>query len=190
MLLEGKAKAEIALGETAAAERDLANAVAAIPQPAYVLEYADLLQFAGDPQGAADQRAVFRTEEQLFRANGVTLDTDEILFEADHGSPRLALSVGRAALRTRPFLETWDAYAWALHRTGNDRGALRASDHALETGMRNALFRYHRGVIEMALGSTRTAAADLRQALRLNAQSDPLRASMARQLLAKLSRGR
>lgn len=189
MLLEGKAKAELALGATAAAERDLATAVATVPQPSYVLEYADVLQSVGDDQGAADQRALFRTEERLFRANGVTLDTDEILFEADNGSARLAVSVGQAALQSRPFLETWDAYAWALHRAGRDRDALRASDRALATGMRNALFHFHRGVIEMTLGARGSAEADLRQALRLNPRFDPLRAPIARQLLAKLDRG-
>jgi len=190
MLLEGRAKAEISLGANAAAERDLATAVADVPQPSYVLEYADLLQSVGDGQGAADQRAIFRTEERLFRANGVTLDTDEILFEADNGSPRLAVSVGRAALRTRPFLETWDAYAWALHRSGQNRDALRASDRALATGMRNALFLYHRGVIRATLGATRSAESDLRQALRLNPRFDPLRAPIARQLLSQLDSGR
>jgi tetratricopeptide (TPR) repeat protein len=186
MLLEGKARDEAALGMTAAAVRDLAQAVARVPQPSYVLEYAELLQSLGDDAGARRQLAVFRAEEQLFRANGVTLDTDEILFEADHGSPAVAVSVARAALRTRPFLETWDAYAWALHRTGRDRWALAASNHALATGMRNALFRYHRGVIEHSLGDDVAARRDLRGALRVNPRFDPLRAPMARRLLDRI----
>lgn len=188
LLLEGKAKAELALGLQPAALHDLSRAVDEVPQPSYVLEYAEALQSLGDRRGADEQFAVFRAEEQLFRANGVTLDTDEILFEADHGSPTVAVSVARAALRTRPFLETWDAYAWALHRTGADSAALKASNRALATGVHNALFRYHRGVIEHSLGDDAAARRDLAAALRISPRFDPLRAPLARTLLDRISR--
>ena len=190
MLLEGRAKAELALGLRPAALRDLARAVEAVPQPAYVVEYAELLQSLGDQRGADEQFAVFRAEERLFRANGVTLDTDEALFEADHGSAAVAVSVARAGLRTRPFLETWDAYAWALHVSGDDRAALAASNRALSTGVHNALFRYHRGVIEHALGADAAALRDLRAALAISPQFDPLRAPLARSLLARIDGAR
>jgi tetratricopeptide (TPR) repeat protein len=186
MLLEGQAKAELALGSLPAAVHDLARAVDRVPQPSYVLEYAELLQVLGDQQGADEQFAVFRAEEQLFRANGVTLDTDEILFEADHGSPTVAVSVARSALRTRPFLETWDAYAWALHQTGADHAALTASNRALATGLHNPLFRYHRGVIEHSLGGDAAARRDLRAALGISPRFDPLRAPRARALLDRI----
>ena len=186
MLLEGRAKAELALGLRPAALRDLARAVDTVPQPSYVLEYAELLESLGDQHSAGEQFAVFRAEEQLFRANGVTLDTDEALFEADHGSAAVAVSVARAALRTRPFLETWDAYAWALHVSGDDRGALVASNRALSTGVHNALLHFHRGVIEHALGADAAARIDLHAALAISPRFDPLRAPLARQLLARI----
>ena len=185
---EGIAKADAALGRSAAAVQEFARVVALVPQPAYVLEYGELLQSLGRSAAAARQYALFRTEERLFAANGVTLDTDETLFEADHGDVTTALRVGRAALRTRPFLESDDAYAWALHRAGRDRAALRFADRALATGMRNALFRYHHGVIQHALGDDVAARNDLRAALRIDPQFSPLAAPRARQLLAAIGR--
>jgi hypothetical protein len=133
--------------------RDFAAVVARVPQPGYVLEYGALLSRLGHRTAAERQWSLFRAEEQLFRANGVTLDSDAVLFEADHGDPAAAVRAGRQALRTRPFLDTYDAYAWALHRAGNDSAALLASNDALATGMRNPLFLRHRAVIERSLAA-------------------------------------
>jgi tetratricopeptide (TPR) repeat protein len=185
-LREGRAKAEAALGRFSVALRDLADVVARVPQPSYLLEYAALLQALGRDSMARQQYDVFRVEERLFRANGVRLDTDQTLFEADHGDPAVAVAAGRAALRTRPFVESWDAYAWALHRAGHDRAALVAADRALATGMRNALFHFHRGVIEHALRADIAARRDIGAALRINATFSPLQAPIARRLLTEL----
>jgi tetratricopeptide (TPR) repeat protein len=189
-LFEGRARAEISLGRHAAAERDLATAVDRVPQPAYVLEYGELLQSVGRSREAQQQYSLFKTEEQLFRANGVTLDTDETLFEADHGDVRAALAAGRASLSTRPFLDSYDADGWALHVAGQDTAALRMSDRALSSGYRSALFRFHRGVIEHALHRDAAAQSDLVAALRINPVFNPLQAPVARRLLATLEQAR
>lgn len=185
-LLEGRAKAERALGRTAVAVRDFRTVVTRVPQPAYVLEYGELLQSLGRRVAADRQWRLFRTEEQLFRANGVTLDADQTLYEADHGDPAAAVRIGARAVRTRPFVETYDAYAWALHRAGADRRALVASNIALRPGVRNALFLFHRGEIERALGRTNAARRDLEAALRLNPAFSPLWARVARHHLATM----
>ena len=151
MLLEARARAEVALGRTAAARRGFAAAVARVPQPTYLLEYGELLESLGRTAAARRQYAVFRIEQRLFRANGVTLDSDATLFEADHGDPAKAVALGRQAIRTRPFLDSYDAYGWALHRAGRDREALTAVDRALRTGVHNPLFLHHRRVIVHAL---------------------------------------
>jgi tetratricopeptide (TPR) repeat protein len=151
-----------------------------------VLEYGELLQASGKSGAAAQQWQLFRTEERLFRANGVTLDVDQILFEADHGSPAVAVRTGARALRTRPFLDTHDAYAWALHRVGANEQALREADIALHTGMSNALFLFHRGEIERSLGGAEAARRDLSRALHLDPTFSPLLASQARAHLATL----
>ena len=185
MLLEARARAEVALGRTESARRDYAAAVARVPQPTYVLEYGELLQSTGHPAAARRQYATFRIEQRLFRANGVTLDSDATLFAADHGSPAVAVRLGRSAIRTRPFLDSFDAYGWALHRAGHDRAALAAADRALSTGVHNALFRFHRGVILRALGDRVAGDRDLATALRWDPSFSPLLAPVARRLLAR-----
>ncbi|AUY53208.1 tetratricopeptide repeat protein [Streptomyces sp. CB01881] len=185
-LLEAKAKAQAALGDSASAIAGLRRAATLVPQPEYVLELGELLQSLGRSQEAEQQYDVFRGEQRLFADNGVTLDTDAVLFEADHGDPGAALAIAEEGLRTRPFLDMHDAYAWALHLGGRDQEALEQSDEATALGMRNALFRYHRGMIDKALGRTAEARTELQTALQINPFFSPLHAPTARTALDEL----
>jgi tetratricopeptide (TPR) repeat protein len=184
-LRAGQAKALAALGRTTQAIAAYASLVSAAPQPQYVLEYGELLESQHDP-GAARQYELFRIEEQLFRANHVVLDAEPTLFEADHGSPAKALQYAEAGWRTRPFLEMADAYAWALYANNRDAEALRWSDRALATGWTNALFHFHRGMIERSLQRPAAARADLQEALSLNPHFSALHVSQARAALVTL----
>jgi len=184
--LEGAAKAEAALGMRAAAVRDFASVVARVPQPGYVIEAGEYLQSIGRRAAAQRMYRLFDAENRLFESNGVRLDADPTLFYADHGRPRLALRYGRAGIAARPFVEMADAYAWALHANARDAEALRWSRIARRTGMRNALFAYHAGVIEHALGDDALARRDLATALRVNPYFSPLQAPAARRLLTSI----
>lgn len=183
--LEGQAKAEAAEGSVPEALRDYRDVVTAVPQPQYVLELAELEQSLHLPD-AQRQYQLFRAEERLFTASGVSLDVEPTLFEADHGSPALALQYARRGWQVRPFLEMADAYAWALHVSHSDAAALAWSDRALATGWDNALFRYHRGVIEAALGRSGAARADLARALATNPHFNVLQAPLAVRALRAL----
>jgi len=185
-LLQSKAKAEAALGRTDDAVRDYDAVVTSVPQPQYVVEYGEYLDSLGRHPQARQQYALFEAENKLFTSNGVTLDTDPTLFYADHGSPALALRYGRAGLRIRPFQEMEDAYAWALHVNGRDAEALGHVRKAAALGTRNALFAYHAGVIENALGNKNAAKASLRRALAIDPHFSPLHVPRARALLARL----
>jgi len=185
-LLQAKARAEAALGRTGAAITDLTQAVQRVPQPEYVLQLGELYQSLGRTKEAGQQYQIFRAEQRLFTANGVALDSDAALFEADHGNAQRALTIARQGIATRPFMDTHDALAWALHAGGQDQEALAQSDHALAQGTRNALFHYHRAMIEQALGDDSAARTDLTQALAINPHFSPLHASRARAALAAL----
>ena len=185
-LLEGRAKAEAALGRQDAAVRDFAAVVARVPLPQYVIEAGEYLESLGRTTEAQQDYALFAAENRLFTSNGVQLDVDPTLFYADHGQPALALRYGQAGIGLRPFLEMDDAYAWALHVNHRDAEALTWADKAMATGMRNALFAYHRGIIEKALGQHSAARHDLSQALGLNPAFNPLQAPIARRALAEL----
>ncbi|MEV4561585.1 tetratricopeptide repeat protein [Kitasatospora sp. NPDC049285] len=188
-LLEAKGRAEAALGESAAAVTDLQRATAQVPQPEYVLELGELLQSLGRTDEAQQQYLVLRGEQKLLTDNGVALDADAALFEADHGDPHTAVTLAEQGLRTRPFLDTHDAYAWALHAAGRDTEALEQSDQALALGTRNALFHYHRGMILRTLGRSTEARTELGTALATNPAFHPLHAPAARTALAELATG-
>ncbi|HUR52106.1 MAG TPA: tetratricopeptide repeat protein [Mycobacteriales bacterium] len=183
-----RARALVALGRTGEALAAYQQLVSEVPQPQYVLEYAELLDREGRDADARDQYALFRTEEQLFRTGGVQLDVETTLFEADHGSPAEALVAARQGWSSRPFLEMADAYAWALYRNHRYAEALRFSDRALVTGWPNALVHFHRGMIEKAMGLTAAARLDLQKALQLSPRFHPLHAPEATAALKSLPR--
>ena len=185
-LLESKAKAEAALGMTDAALTDFAQLVEAAPQPQFLVEYGEYLDSLGRSAQAQQQYALFDVEGRLFTANGVTLDTDPTLFYADHGRPARALQYGRAGLAIRPFVEMQDAYAWALHANGRDAEALTYTTRAAVLGTRSALFAFHRGMIEQALGHRQAALASLERALALNPTFSPRDVPLAHVAIARL----
>jgi tetratricopeptide (TPR) repeat protein len=184
-LQDGRARALVALGRTPEALAVYAHLVGDVPQPQYVLEYAELLQSQGSPL-AQDQYDLFRAEEQLFQAGGVNLDVEATLFEADHGTPPRALAAAREGWASRPFLEMADAYAWALYRNHRYDEAMVFSDRALVTRWPSALVHFHRGMIEKAQGRLAAARKDLAMALRLNPHFHPLHAAEARAALTAL----
>ncbi len=188
-LLEGKARAEAALGRVDSAVADYAKLVERMPQPGYLLEYGELLQSLNRQVEADEQYRVFRAESALFASNGVNLDVDAVLFEADHGNAAEAVRLAEAAVLTRPFLDMQDAYAWALHVAGRDGEAMEWSVKAQSLGTRNALFSYHAGMIELSLGDVGAARRDLGAALALNPRFSSLGAPLARQALDRIGDG-
>ena len=184
--LQGKAKAEAALGQNLTAIDDYATVVGQAPEPSYLIEYGELLESLGRTAEAHEQYDVFAATQTLFAANGVEQDADATLFYADHGDPARALESAERGMRSRPFVAMHDAYAWALHVNGRDAEALAQSDKALSTGMDNAVFYYHRGIIELALGHHDEARVALEQALSINPHFNPLSAPIAVAALAQL----
>ena len=185
--LAGKAKAEAALGQHLTAIDDYTTVVARAPEPGVVLEFGELLQSIGRTAEAQAQYRIVEATQQLFEANGVEPDATPTLFYADHGQPASALANAGKGITTRPFLVMQDAYAWALHVNGRDAEALAAERTAGQLGYRSALFLFHAGMIEHALGDDAGASRDLAEALRLNPYFSPLGAPVARQTLASLA---
>lgn len=184
--LAGKAKAEAALGQNLTALDDYAEVVNRTPEPSYIIEYGELLQSLGRTADAQEQYRVFAATQKLFEANGVKPDSTQTLFYANHGEPERALASAELGIGTRPFLVMHDAYAWALHVNGRDQEALKAIDKAMALGTRNALFHYHAGMIKYALGDLDGARTELKTALDMNPNFNPLDAPIARKTLADL----
>ncbi|MEX5712762.1 tetratricopeptide repeat protein [Parafrankia sp. FMc6] len=188
-LLVGRARVAAARGENEAALADYAVAATRSPQPWIVAEYGELLESLGRPDEAKRQYSLVRSTAELMRAQGVEVDVELALFEADHGDPAAALAAlspapGGEPHRAGVFVD--DARAWVLHQLGRDDEALPSAESALGLGTRRALFSYHRGVVHAALGRTDAAVADLRAALDTDPHFSPLHAPRAHALLASL----
>jgi tetratricopeptide (TPR) repeat protein len=188
--VEGQARVHAATGDVADALRDMQTVVDRLPLPGYLTEYGEMLTSAGRPAAAARQYAVARTFVRLAKASGVATDLESALFAADHGGKAEALRAARAEWARRHSVHVADALAWALHVNGKDAKALRYAEVANGLGYRNALFRYHQGMIEKALGRTADARRDLTAALRLNPHFSALHAPLARAALASLGGAR
>ena len=184
--LEGRARVRAAAGDITGALQDLQTVVNRLPLPGYLTEYGEMLTSAGWSAEAARQYAVARAWVRLAQASGVATDLETALFAADHGGEAEALRAARAEWARRHSVHVEDALAWALHVNGKDAEALRYAELANGLGYRSAMFRYHLGMIEKALGRTADARRDLTSALRLNSHFSARHAPLAKAALTSL----
>lgn len=185
----GLAKIEAAGGRTRQAVEGYRWVLDRYPLPQYVIELGDLYAASGQRSLAARQYDLLRAEERLLASNGVNVDLDLALFDADHRTdPAAGLAAARAEWKRRRSVNVADALAWALHVAGDDRAALGYSRQALRLGTRNALFHFHKGMIELALGQREAARNDLAAAMAINPHFSTLWASTAAKALARLGR--
>ncbi|MCH0541598.1 tetratricopeptide repeat protein [Streptomyces sp. MUM 203J] len=184
--LEGRGRARAALGRTGPALRDLEEVVRRSPLPGSLASLAELYAADGQRARAEEQYALAGVWTRLARANGVATDLESALIAADRGDGAEALAAARSEWSRRHSVHAADALAWALHASGEDEEALvyarRAT--AASPGYRNALFLYHRGMIEHALGDTEAGSRHLREALELNPGFSPVKAREAKSVLA------
>ncbi|MFB6888935.1 tetratricopeptide repeat protein [Kitasatospora sp. NPDC056327] len=185
--LAGLARAEAALGRTDDALRDYATAIARVPLPQYLLELGELQESLAHPEQARDQYRLLAAEQQLAATNGVVDDLALGQYQADHGDPAEAVRLLRAEWSRRHNVLVADALSWALHRSGADLEALNLARQAQAHGWHNALFLYHLGEIERALGHTDDARTHLNQALTTDPAFSPLQAPHARTALTTLT---
>lgn len=184
--LAGRAKAEAAIGQIETALEHYELVTTRFPEPAYVLEYAELLESVGRTDAAQVQYSVFEATQQLFAEAGVRPDATAVLYEAERGDPATAVAHGLEAVAERPFMAAKDALAWALYQAGTFDEALAASNEARALGTRSALFDYHAGMIALARGDIEAARADLASALETNPNFNPIAAPIAAATLAEL----
>ncbi len=163
------------------------KAVATYPLPDVVIALGDVYAVAGDSANAGRTYDLARAELKLYQANGVDLDAELALFEIDHGGDvNAAVAGAEKALADRPNVVVEDVVAWARFRAGNPQAALEASRAALRLGSRDALFYYHAGAIQSALGMKADARRDLQTALSINANFSLLHQADAARLLSAL----
>jgi tetratricopeptide (TPR) repeat protein len=185
-LLLGQARVLAARGREDAAVAAYRSVIDAQPLPEHVVEYGEYLASIGRDEQAQEQFDLLATIRSLFAASGVQDDLGVALFAADHGDPATAVAAAEAEFARRQNVDAHDALGWALHSAGRDAEALEHARAATALGGRNALFLYHRGVIESAVGLAAEARATLAEALDANPYFSPLQAPRAEELLVSL----
>lgn len=185
-LLIGQARVAAARGEDESALAGYGEVVANRPLPEYLVEYGDYLVSLGRTEQAQAQFDLFETTQQLFEGDGVGDYLTIAYVEADHGDPAAAVVAAEAEWAQRQNIDSADALAWALHSAGRDAEALPYAEQATALGGQNSLFRYHRGIVEQALGMNEQARISLDTALSINPYFSPLHAPQAKEALAAL----
>jgi tetratricopeptide (TPR) repeat protein len=186
--LASRARLFVARDDLPGAVRTWRDVTSRLPLPEYLLELGELYQATGRPALAQRQFVVLQATQQLLRSNGVRVDLETALYEADHGSPSAALAAARAEWSRRHSVQVADSLAWALHVSGHEVAALRMSDRATRLGTPLAIFSIHRGLIEAALGHRAAARTDLRRGLTEDPGLSPWQAHRARSALRELGR--
>ncbi|MBA2700633.1 MAG: tetratricopeptide repeat protein [Chloroflexi bacterium] len=184
--IAGKARLAIAQGDLAEGVRLFEKAVAILPLPEYVIALGEAQEASGDLEAARKSYDLATFQVKLFQANGVVVDVELALFEADHGAADKALEYARASYENRQNVKTADTLAWALYRNGDLDGAAKYSAEALRLGSKDPILLYHAGAIAAARGDKATARKQLEGALAIDAGFSATGAEHARSILEGL----
>ncbi|MFI5530733.1 tetratricopeptide repeat protein [Kitasatospora sp. NPDC051853] len=177
----GLARTAAAEGRTEEAARRLAELTARAPLPQFLLEQAELALATGHRAEAEGPLAALAAEARL--AVGPA-DLHLARYLADHGDADEAVRQLTEEWERRTSTPVAAELAWALHRAGDDRSALRHARFVAESGGESVLAGYHRGVIELALGLPE-GRQTLRAALDRNPRFSAYHADRARRLLTE-----
>lgn len=185
--LAGLGRVRAAQGNMDDAIELLDQAVSIMPLPEFVITLGDLYQAAGQQEAADQQYQLVAAIETLHRANGVDMDMEIALFNADHNKNMTeTVALARKAYDNRPSIHGADALAWALYKAGNYEEAQKYSAEALELGTRDSLKLFHAGVIALELGEEGQARQYLEEALAINPHFSILHAEEAHEILQRL----
>ena len=167
------ARAHAARGRLPMAIARLRALVARLPLPEHAIALGELEIAAGRRAAGERDLGLVDAQRRLLAATGVDTDAELALFEADHGSPRRGVALGRRAWAAAPSVRSADALGWALTRAGRPREGLRWARRALALGSRDPSFLAHAGLAARAAGD-REAAERLLGAARRSPALPPL----------------
>jgi tetratricopeptide (TPR) repeat protein len=161
--------------------------VSAMPLPEYVIALGDLYEARGNREAANHQYDLVRAMQELYRANGVDVEMEMALFEADHDvNIGGALEQARKQVQKQPNIKASDVLAWTLYKAGRYDQAELAIRQALRLGTRDPLLFFHAGMIYYKTGRKEEASDYLGQALKLNPQFSLRHAAEAKRTLEEL----
>jgi tetratricopeptide (TPR) repeat protein len=157
--------------------------------PEFVIMLGDLYQATGQVQAAQEQYKLVGVIETLYRANGVDMDMEIALFNADRNQNLdSTVALAHRAYKARPSIHAADVLAWALYKKGDYKGAQAYSQEALRLGTNDSLKLFHAGMIAYRLGDEAQARIYLKQALSTNPYFSILYADEAKRTLELIQR--
>ena len=185
--LAGLGRVRAAQGKTDEAIELLTEATNVMPLPEFVITLGDIYQANGQPDAAQKQYSLVGAIEQLHKANGVDMDMEIALFNADQNKDLEAnVEQARQAYTNRPSIHAADVLAWALYKTGDYEEAKTYSEEALQLGTKDALKFFHAGMIAYRLGKNAQAQEYLQKAIEINPHFSILYSNEALQTLDSL----
>ena len=193
-IFPGYVHALAGIGRVAAAHADLpkaidyyTRAINTVPLPEYVTALGDVYAASGDQKQAQAQYDLIAAIEQLYNANGINLDLQIGLFNADHGRD-VTTTVERAkrAFAEQPSIQAADVLAWVQYKAGNVADARATIGQALRTGTDDPLILFHAGMIYKDAGDTARAKDFLGRVVNQAPHFSVLYAAVAKQALAGL----
>jgi tetratricopeptide (TPR) repeat protein len=182
----GLARVEASRGRLVDAIRRYRSVVARLPLPEHVIALGETELAAGGAGATRRDFALVAVEQRLLQQNGVNTDTELALFEANHGNPAQAVTLGRRAWANAPSVRSADALGWAFTRAGRPTAGLRWATKALALGSVDPAFLYHAGMSAKAAGRTGLAHRWLARSLSHNPRWSPLYAPRAKRALESL----
>ncbi len=185
--IAGLGRVHAARGDMKGAIKLLNQAIAIIHMPEFVITLGDLYQVTGQTEAANMQYKLLATIEKLYRANGVDMDMEIALFNADHNqNVEETVTLARKAYANRSSIQGADALAWVLYKTGQYEEAQKYSEQALQLGTKDALKLFHASMIAHALHKDQQASRYLEQALAINPHFSILYAEQAQKTLESI----
>jgi tetratricopeptide (TPR) repeat protein len=155
--MAGHAKVLVAEGRPADAARLLAQVIDVQPLAEYAIAEGDDLAASGQAAVASQAYQLVGAIEQLYKANGVNVDLELALFDADHTPGQAAVARARAGFKVRPSYLGHEVVAWNLYKIGRLDEAAREMGLALSLGSHDPLLRFHAAVIANARGDAAAA---------------------------------
>jgi tetratricopeptide (TPR) repeat protein len=167
----GRARIRAARGDLSGAATLYEQAVSQLPLPEFAASLGDVYERMGQVDQAARQHELVVAFQRLQAANGVNVDVDLALYNADRDIDlEGALDAARLEFARRPSVHVADILAWIEYRTGDLEAASEHSAVAMHLGSRDPLTLYRAGVIAKAVGDDERASALLATSHELNPQ--------------------
>jgi tetratricopeptide (TPR) repeat protein len=149
--LAGLAKVANARGDLATAVEHYTRAMDRIPLAEFAIGLGEVYERMGRHDDAQAQFDLVDAIQELYRSNGVSIDIELALFNADRGrNLQQALDVARSEWQSRKSVRVADVFAWVLYRAGHYDEARQMMQQALRLGTRDPLFLHHAEVISHA----------------------------------------